>query len=76
MADSIVLMKKKTCETCKRKPGILSLCKYCNMYYCFNCLQVEIHNCKDIATLKEHKRATLRNQLENAKCIGAKINYI
>lgn len=73
---SVPLITKKKCESCKKKPGILSTCYYCQSIYCFNCLQQEIHSCVNILVMKEDKRDLLKQKLEAEKCVRIKISPI
>ena len=73
---SVPLITKKKCESCKRKPGILSTCYYCQSIFCFNCLQQEVHSCVNILLMKEDKRHSLQQKLENEKCVRYKISQI
>jgi len=37
------------CKHCYKKMGITGItCKYCNLYLCSKCVQLEIHQCRNI----------------------------
>lgn len=76
MTTTPSLTLKKKCYCCNRKRGLLTLCKYCNNHYCFNCLQYEIHNCEQTETMKENKRRNLQEKLENERCVKVKLETI
>ena len=73
---SVVISKKRKCDNCKKKPGMLTECKYCTSPFCFNCLQVEIHNCDNMCDMKELKLSLLKDKLESEKCVKKKIQTI
>lgn len=74
--STIVLTKSKRCASCKKKPGLLNTCSYCKSLYCFNCIQIEIHNCEKQNDMKIHKLTQLKDKLELEKCIKDKIAVI
>ncbi len=73
---SVIISKKQKCVNCKKKPGMLTECKYCNRAFCFNCLQVEIHSCDNLCDMKESKLTLLKDRLESEKCVKRKIQTI
>tara|TARA_Y100000389_G_scaffold176904_1_gene188754 strand:- start:360 stop:584 length:225 start_codon:yes stop_codon:yes gene_type:complete len=73
---SVIISKKQKCAHCKRKPGMLTVCKYCIGAFCFNCLQVEIHECNNMCDMKESKLILLKEKLESEKCVKEKIQMI
>lgn len=73
---SVIISKKQKCVHCKRKPGMLTECKYCTYAYCFKCLQVEIHECNNLCDMRENKVFLLKKKLESEKCVKEKIQII
>jgi hypothetical protein len=67
------ILTKKKCNSCLKRPGILTICEYCNIHYCFNCIQQEVHKCVNIEVMKDDIRNNLKKKLENEKCVGKKI---
>nr|QOI90382.1 hypothetical protein HWQ62_00245 [Pyramimonas orientalis virus] len=73
---SVTVMTKSKCGKCNKKPGILSTCKYCSTNFCFNCLQQEVHSCKNIEGMKCDKLIILKRKLEEEKCVKTKVQRI
>ena len=56
------------CEQCgKRKGGPKIECIYCNLKFCCNCIQLEIHNCKNIYICIEKQKKQINNKLLETK---------
>lgn len=70
------VLKKKRCGQCLRRPGLLSICKYCELSYCFGCVQQEIHFCKGLNELKNDRLKMLSEQLNNERVVKRKIEAI
>ncbi len=54
------------CFKCKKK-GIPMTCKYCNLGFCYTCIQLEKHDCRGLHLKKEISLQHLKNQLKFEK---------
>jgi hypothetical protein len=54
------------CFKCKKK-GIPIICKYCNLGFCYRCIQLEIHVCEGLDLKKKNSLDNLKNQLKFEK---------
>ena len=54
------------CFKCKKK-GIPIVCKYCNLGYCYSCIQLEKHDCNGIDLKKQDSLEKLKTQLKFKK---------
>ena len=72
-----VNISKKKCMYClKSKTAFKLECKYCKHVLCCNCIQPEIHECKELQSIKSEKLLSLKRRLDNEKCVGLKIQKI
>ena len=74
--DNRHVLKKKRCNNCSRKPGLLSNCKYCDHSYCFACIQQEVHLCKGLDAMKREHLNRLSEKLHNERVVKRKIEVI
>lgn len=68
--------KKSRCTNCLKPRGILTDCKYCSNKYCFSCIQLEIHNCKNIQNCRDISKSNLDIKLQSERTIAIKIAAI
>lgn len=61
------------CEQCgKRKGGPKIECIYCNLKFCCNCIQLELHKCKNIHICIEKQKQEINNKISDFKNISYK----
>ena len=54
------------CFKCKKK-GIPIICKYCNLGFCYRCIQLEIHACNGLQLKRQDSLDNLENKLKFKK---------
>ena len=64
---------KKRCNKCRMKRPLLSRCKYCDMDFCFSCLQFEVHSCRGYEKMRDEKKTVLNKRLVNERCEATKV---
>lgn len=67
---------KNKCFKCSKRKCMRTLCKYCSEYFCFKCLQQEVHACKGIQMMINDKLTLLKSKLESERCVKRKIECI
>lgn len=68
--------KKSRCTNCLKRRGILTDCKYCSNKYCFSCIQLEIHNCKNIQNCRDISKSNLDIKLQSERTVAIKVAAI
>lgn len=72
-----IKISKKKCFNCKKSRTAFKLeCRYCKEMLCCDCIQPEIHKCKEIHSMKSEKLLNLKRRLDDEKCVGLKIQKI
>ena len=51
------------CNFCKKKSSCILLCKWCNLSLCTRCIDMTIHECKNINEYKTDRRKSLESNL-------------
>ena len=70
-------ISKKKCLNCKKSKTAFKIeCRYCKEMLCCDCIQPEIHKCKEIHSMKSEKLLNLKRRLDDEKCVGLKIQKI
>ena len=64
------------CKNCCKKFCVLLDCKSCDCSYCTRCIDMSIHDCKNIDDYKFEQRKKLKTTLENQQTKEHKINQI
>lgn len=71
-----MFISKKKCKNCNRKSSMKQVCVYCDGTFCINCLQQEVHDCKNLSDMKKIQIRLLSEKLKNEKCVKLKIDKI
>lgn len=64
------------CEFCKKKSSVPIECKACKLNLCTRCIDMSIHNCKNIIEYCYEKRKSLENILLENKTPETKKSFL
>ena len=63
------------CSQCKKKK-MTTKCKYCDNLYCFHCVQLELHSCKNMNdSIEVEKNKILKSLKQNSNISYKSISY-
>lgn len=69
-------MKCAFAECLKRVELIIGDCKFCQSKFCIKHRYPSVHNCPKLEEFKTARQELLKRQLEDGKCVSAKMAKI
>lgn len=64
------------CVKCGKKNHLQMKCKWCELFVCTKCIQVEVHDCVQLEKCIQSKTYTLNKMITDQRVVSVKVQHI